>query len=791
MLTSNPIRRAVHYALLTSAAAAVMPSYAAEDAQIQEVVVTGTRITQPGTVSSSPITSISAADIEVYQTPEIEQILRTLPVTVAGDNSNVNNGTAGAATVNLRGLGAQRNLIMINGKRVTPFNFDGQVDTSIIPTALIERVDIVTGGASAVYGSDAIAGAINFVLKRDFEGIELTTDYSQYQEKDGDTRTASFTVGANVADGRGNVVLGMNYTDREGVQLGARPLGQLGIVTATGGGYGNFLQGVAPTAPPAGCGGPNAVSTTSGGSSTTLPTRVAIAGGAAIGQFNDSGNISANCSVFNFNPYNYYQTPQERYGGMVIGRFEVSEHAEAYARFGYSSTRVAQQVAPSGIFGSAFWTPVSNPLMNASARNTILTAFNNGRTAANPTVVTGGTFPNWRDLNSNGVVDAADDVRITYARRTVEFGPRRTEYDNDAFSLVMGVQGQFIGDWDYDLFGQYGESDRTLVSSGYVNVENAAAAVNVTSVGGVPTCRNGDPSCVPLNLFGGFGAITSAQAAYSSATGIERQEYDQTIIGASVSGPVSFVQIPFAENPLALSFGAEYREEFGTTLPDECLKLQPASCLGGRGGVTLPLAGGFEVKELFGEALLPVVNNVPGFQALDIELGYRYSDYIPTGVNRTYKYGLSWRPVDQLLVRAMKQRAARAPNVGELAAPLETALDNADSDPCSIANAAALAGNAQLTQLCISTGMSAGQVGVVQDLTAGQINSFQGTDLANLPKAEEADTLTVGFVWTPDSFLGLNNLLLSVDYYDIDIADVIGEFSTQEILDACYDGGVS
>jgi iron complex outermembrane receptor protein len=791
MSQSNSVRRAVRRALLSGAAAsfvAAIPAQA-QDANIQEIVVTGTRISVPGAESSSPILSVGAAEIESQLQPEVEKILRVLPITVAGDGQNANNGSAGAATVNLRGLGPQRNLVLINGKRATPYNYNGLVDTSTIPTALIERIDIVTGGASAVYGSDAIAGAINFVLRSDYEGVDLNYDMSQYDAKDGALRTASLTLGANMADGRGNVVLGINWSDRKPVKLGDRPLGQFGIDTETGANYQNYLDGVGATLPPAGCGGPNAVA--AGGSGTTLPTRVGIAGGGAIGQFREDGTIGSNCSLFNFNPYNYYQTPLERFGGSVLGRFELDEHAEVYARFGYSSTTVRTQVAPSGIFGSAFWTPLANSFIGAGARATIIDAFNAGRAGPNPVVSTGGELPNWRDVNGNNVVDVADDVRITYGRRTVEFGERSTVFDNNAFQFVVGTRGDLVDGWDYDVSLQYGESNRTSTFAGFTNVANAANAIDaVPDENGVLTCRNGDPTCVPLNLFGGFGAITREMAAYSSATAIEQQFYDQTIATASVSGPLPFAHIPWASSPIAVSFGAEYREERGETVPDECLKLAPSSCLGGAGGNTLPVAGGFDVKEIFGEAIIPVASDLPGMQSMDVELGYRHADYNLTGTNETYKYGLSWRPLDQLLVRAMKQRAARAPNVGELSSPQITALDNATRDPCSVANATNLAANASLRALCASTGMTAGQIGVVPNIVVGQINSFRGTDLQHLPNPEVADTLTLGLVWTPAvSFI--NNPVISLDYYEMDIQDVIGRFGAQEVLDACYVAGLA
>ncbi|HEY0943187.1 MAG TPA: TonB-dependent receptor [Steroidobacter sp.] len=790
MSTSKSIRRAVQWALWTGAASvtAFQSVHAAEDLDtIQEVVVTGTRISVPGAISSSPILSIGSDEIRLQQATEIEQVLRDLPITQVGDGSNVNNGSAGAATLNLRGLGPERNLILINGKRVTPFNYDGEVDTSVIPTALIERVDIVTGGASAVYGSDAIAGAVNFLMKRDFEGVDISTDFSQFDERDGDLRSVSLVMGANVADGRGNIVVGLNWTDRKAVMLGDRPLGQLGIETASGAGYQEFLNGQPPLAAPAGCGGPNSVQ--SGGSGTTLPTRVALFGGGALGQFREDGSLGANCSVFNFNPYNYYQTPLERFGGMVMGHFEMNEHAEAYARFGYTSTSVRTQVAPSGIFNTPFWTPMSNPLLDPTVRAGLLARFNDPaqdlarmRTAATATQA---APENWRDLNNNGIIDEADDVRLTYQRRTVEFGPRSTTYDNNSFSMLVGVRGQLFAGWDYDVFGQYGESERSNVSDGYANVTNIANALEaIPDANGNAVCRSGAPGCVPLNLFGGFGAITPDQVPYSSASAIEQQAYEQKIIGASVSGPIDAVQLPWAASPMAMSFGVEYREEYGTATPDLCWQTLPASCLGGAGGAILPIAGGFDVREVFGEVLLPVASDLPGVRSFDLEAGYRYSDYDPSGANRTYKYGFSYKPVDQVMFRVMKQRAARAPNVGELAAPNVTALDNASIDPCSVANAANI--TPELTALCVATGMDPGQVGVVQNIEAGQVNSFTGTDLNNLPKPEQADTFTVGVVWSPDFIPVVNNVLVSLDYYDIDIQDVIGEFGAQEVLDACY-----
>jgi iron complex outermembrane recepter protein len=786
---STAARRAARCAILTGAAAvaaASLPAYA-QDADVEDtIVVTGTRIVQPGVVSSSPIYSIGEEELQRQQEPEVEKILRLLPITVPGDNQNVNNGTQGASTVNLRGLGSQRNLILVNGKRAVPFNDDGEVDTSMIPLALIERIDIVTGGASAVYGSDAISGALNFILKDDFEGVDIQANTSQTAEKDGQDQYFAVTVGTNAADGRANIVLGLNYQEREEVLLGSRPLGELGIVTADGGGYEDFLAGRAPAAPVAGCGGPGSVAV--GGSTTTLPTRVAIAGGPGLGQFRDDGSLLGNCGVFNFNPFNFYQTPLERYNATVLADYELSDNIEVYSMFNYGKSKVKQQVAHSGIFGNTYFVPLANPLIGAQARGAMIAAAEAGRlggsvnVAGVPDPANPGDFlyNNWRDINSNGVVDPADELELSIRRRTVELGTRSEDYNSELFQITMGLRGDLSETWSYDASVQYGESNRVLLRQGYTNLTNVGNALRTTD--GI-TCENGDPTCVPLNVFGGFGSITPEMARYSGASALQQQDYEQFVATAYVTGAFEQLQLPGASAPVAFSLGVERRDERASLTPDECLKLAPDSCLGGAGGYLLPIDGGYTVDEIFAEALVPLLDGKRGAEGLDLKFGYRNSDYDPSGSDDTWKIGLNWRPVQSLLFRAMRQRAARAPNVDELASPRVSGLDNANLDPCSIGNAANI--TATLRARCLATGMSNAQVGTVEDNVAGQVNIFEGTDLANLPTIEQADTTTYGVVWTPE-IGNLQNPVFSLDYYDINIQNPIEEFTPQEILDACY-----
>jgi iron complex outermembrane recepter protein len=778
-------------------------------AEDEVVVVTGTRIQTPGTTSSSPITSVGAAELEFNQSSEVEKVLRDLPITVPGDGENTNNGTAGATTVNLRDLGAQRNLIMIDGKRVTPYNINGIVDISIVPSAMLERVDIVTGGASAVYGSDAISGAINFVLKRNFEGVEANYETSTTGVSDGRTHNASLAFGSALPDDRGNVAMAFSYAKRDGVQFGARDYGRVGVSTASGAGLGNT-----GAAEPANCSGPNTVPTTFGGSGTTVPARInSIPGNTGVGtgtqglQVTDNGGIGPFCNQFNFNPYNYYQTPQERFGGVAYGNYKISDTVEAYGRLMYSAINVRQQIAPSGVFaGTRVLLPLGNPFLSAAQQAELIARFTAGRApgATTPTVLTAASANpvagSWYDNNGNGVVDAADTVSVTVARRTIEFGERSTTYDNNAFQMVFGLRGTFFEDnsWNWDFSFQHGESDRTNVSAGYTNIESLKGAINSVSAasciaptggprggsaGGVQTA-----TCVPINLFGPAGSITPAQAAYSSASALEQQGYTQTVASASISGPLFGVQSPFADSPVMLALGAEYREEEGNTVPDECLKLAPSSCLGGAGGNTLPIVGGFSVEEFYGEAIIPLATGKAFAESLDVELGYRYSNFDPTGPSNSWKAGFNWAFTDSLRLRVMQQKAVRAPNVGELAAPLTSGLDNAVRDPCSTNQPTGSRSDA-LRALCVSTGMTANQVWNVPNIEAGQINIFSGTNLAALPEPEEADTTTIGLVFTPSFLPVLKRPVVSLDYYKIAIEGYIGELSAQEILDLCYTQG--
>lgn len=778
MFVTNKLSKSVQLALVFGVASPLFMSNAvaaqeqpAADDKVEKIQVTGSRIRSANAMSTSPISTIGEIEIKQQQQPEVERIVRALPSAVPGDGSNVNNGSGGAATINLRGLGRNRNLVLLNGRRLVPFNTSGHVDTSTIPTALIERIDLVTGGASAVYGSDAISGAMNIILKNDFEGVEIEGAHSRTAEADAFTKNMSLTLGGNFDDDKGNAVISVGWLDRDPLYFAQRKLGNYGITTSNGANLNNYLNGIVaarPSDPTCGSTAPDIVA--AGGSGTTVPARLLQNGGWA-GQFRDDGSLGGLCSSFNFNPYNVYQTPSTRYNVTGISRYNVNDETTVFANVNYASTSVETIIAPSGIFGTAVWLPLTNPFLTTSARNSLITR-SEGMKAD---LAAGGL---WRDLNNNGKVDLDDDLNVSVFRRTPELGPRTTGYNADQFQISTGVEGFLTDTWAYSLSGQHGITKRTNISNGYTNTQKVIDALQVDKNG----CRTA--GCVPLNVFGGYGTITKEMSDYISGSAFDRTNYQQRVVTGIIDGPLDSVVSPWAESPLAMSFGYEWRQEIAKYQADECYKV---GCLGGGGGASKPIDGTMNVNELFTEGKLALIEDGWMTDVLELEMGYRHANYNTIGDNGAWKLGLSWRINDELVFRFMNNSATRAPNAGELFAPVVRGLNNADIDPCSVANAANI--TADMRARCISTGMTASQVGVVSDIIVGQVNTFTGSDPKNLPEAEDASTTTIGVVWTPE-FESVKRVNLSVDFYDIYIDGYIGENTPQEVLNACYTGGV-
>ena len=614
-------------------------------------------------------------------------------------------------------------------------------------------------------------------------------------------------------------LFGGGRTQRGAILLADRTYGLFGVASSTGSGL-----GAPPPEPTPDCSGNTSFTTahSSGvGSTTAIPATLNLQSGNSY-QFRDDGSlVQGECARFNFNPFNYYQTPQERWQATTIARYDVSDNVELYARMTQSSNRSDFQIAPSGTFGTQFTIPVQNPFLDPNARTTIVNDLNAGAVSfvtqttaaiADCQANLGGTCdqetldaltaalaadPNGfnsagiQDIDGNGVFDQNDAFTSTARRRTLELGPRTGIFDTDYTQYVLGARGTIpMGSgWNYDVSYQRGESDFVETRDGFTNLGNLQLGIDTVdpdqciSVTGTVT---GAP-CTPINIFGPVGSITDAQrdSGYFIAIASDIRKVTQTVYHASIDGTIDQLSLPTADDGLSVAFGLERREETASSAPDECLKEAPASCQGGAGGNRLPIAGAYDVDEAFVEAIFPLIQGRTAFENLSIEAGYRFSDFSLQGETDTWKAGLSWEIVPGFRVRAMEQRAVRVANVGELFSPITTGLDNATLDPCSIGNPNPPAPGSTLFNLCVQTGMLPSQVGQVPDIISGQVNVFNGTNPAFLPEPEEATTRTLGFVWETD-LIPAAPMTISLDYYDIDIASYIDQPSGQEALDLCY-----
>jgi len=782
---ANLNNRSLRSALLLGAASAAALGLAApamaQDQSVETVVVTGSRIPQTGLYSTSPVTVVGSQEVQLQNAVNTEQLLNQLPQNIGGMNSGLDISSDGTANVSLRGLGARRTLVLVDGKRYVPSGIGGAVDLDAIPSGMIDHVEVVTGGASAVYGSDAVAGVVNILLKHDFEGVEMNGSYSAYPDyhMDGQTVDLNGLMGFSSGDGKGNVTMWGGYTHRQSIPQGTRKFGAAPLLSD---GTGGFFVGGSQTIPQGGfyiLNGPhgypvyNADHTARiGGGDGGFCYNYDPTGNASnpgIYKFSASGtaecdtvaqNRPAADDTFNYNPQQLNQTEQVRYNFGANGHYEVSKALDLYTRVMYSNTRVNTQIAS---------TPVATTL-KINADNPFLSAQEKDLLFGTPTPTA-----------------ATPDANLFLFKRALDFGPRRTEFTFDSFEMVVGAKGDLGGGWNYDVSAQYGKTESQQWSTGYVSNQHFRDSIRVVDDGsGGYACK--DPTgtgCTPYNIFNldpaAPGQISPGVLAYDGVNFAELTQVIETDIQGSVAGDLGSmgVQSPWAKDPVAVSVGAEYRQEQGFVRPDATLSQGDAA---GLSGAVPPVSGAFNVKEGFAEVKIPVIEGMPFAEDVELEGAYRYSSYSNAGTTSTYKYGGSWAPTDDFKLRALWQRAVRAPNIGELFSPQSIGLDSGD-DPCKASNNPI--GNVEA--LCVATGAHPGQG---QTCNSGQCNVLIGGN-PNL-KPEVADTKTFGVVFTPTFIDGLT---ATVDYYDIKVTGAVGVAggSPQGVLDSCYKplGGIT
>ncbi|GFE80391.1 TonB-dependent receptor [Steroidobacter agaridevorans] len=746
-------------AVFTAGAAsgqAAEPASTAATEEVEELVVTGSRISRPDYSSSSPIVTFGEAAITQTGTVNIENALNQLPQFVQGQTQSTIGAVAlaGRASLNLRGLGEQRNLVLLDGRRLPLSNANAVVDVNLIPQFILEGVETITGGASAVYGSDAMSGVVNFKTKRRVDGVQIDLRSGISDRGDANTTDVGITAGFQIEEGRGNVMLSAGYTDRDVLFGKDRDFYQLGVLSSF------IANGTYVPSP------------------TNLPTQAAlntvfaqygVAPGAVLNSrslgVNDDGSLFGQIGVINYKgptteyfsttgnnvrqPVTYQEyivNPMERKSFFGKFDYDVTEHIEAYGQFLYNRTTATGQVGWTPTLYVVPTVPVTNPFIPNDLR-TILAS------RPNPT---------------------AD---FTINQRFMGLEARAFPSDFTVGQYIFGVRGDLpFKDWQWDIYGSYDSTD--LVETQDKAILNSRMRTLLYAAdGGASICAGG------FNPFG-FGNSTNVSQECREYLEAETHDYTQltqTIFEASVKG--SLFAMPAGD--LKFAFTLDTRENKFEFDPDPSREnLDIIGTL-----QTYPADGSSDVKEAALELLVPLLKDKAFAHRLDLNLGFRVSDYDVSGRVETYKADGLWEPFRGFSFRGGFEHAIRAPNIGELynrlGAQAQIGSPPGQGDPCDVRSSARTGANgAAVRALCVATGVP-GQIADTYQYTTVAIGVINSGNTELTP--EEADTITFGAVWRPAFDAPLfSDVSISVDYYDIDITDVIGPVSGGTALSKCY-----
>jgi outer membrane receptor protein involved in Fe transport len=734
--------------------------------KIERVEVTGSRLPSPTLESVSPVNVISAQDIKWDGITNTSDIINQLPSAFADYGSNLSNGATGTSTVNLRNLGSSRTLVLIDGKRVPAGSPQfWATDINAIPAPLIQRIEVLTGGASAVYGSDAIAGVVNFIMNDHFEGVQVqwngngynhqqngsygnladraATNPAQYQVPGdqgfiGYTQDANILIGGNFANGKGNATLFMSYRH-------SNPITQDHYNYSACAFSSTKATATKPSTLTCGGSGTNATGYFYNTKTGDIFTIADAAGNVRPFTSND---------LYNFAPTNYYQRPQTTYGFNAFTHYDVFPMMRVYGEFDFSSNQTIAQIAPGGEFFSKAYTFNNNdPLLSQSFKD----AFGITATSPSPPIYIG--------------------------RRNVEGGGRYQDITLQDYRYVLGAKGGVLDDtWNYNFWWQSGRNTLTQVQGNYFDKTKIARSLNVVSdpVTGKPTCASvldgTDKNCVPWDIFH-LGGVTQAALDYLNTPGFSNGYTSQSVIGLQFDSDLGAAygwRTPWSKDGAAVAFGFERRVEKLNFAADDVLK---SANLSGGGGAVPNVSGQYTVKEAYVEARLPIIEQMPGAYLLSINGSYRYSDYSIDQTTNSYGLGVEWAPVKDYKLRGTYQQAVRAPNIIELFTPQGLNLFNMANDPCAGPTpSATLAG-------CVRSGLDPSKYGSPGlKSPAGQYNFLQGGN-ANLAP-ETANTYTVGLVMTP-----WTQFSATIDYWNIKLKDQISIIPSAQALTSCVTDG--
>ncbi|KTE02418.1 TonB-dependent receptor [Sphingopyxis sp. H038] len=724
-----------------------------------DIIVTGSRLQRTDLTAPSPITVVGQEDVQLSGNLTLEKTMNEFPQLASGNTSTVNNGGgAGVLTANLRGLGETRTLTLVNGRRFIPANSNGSVDLTSIPDALIKRVEVITGGASAVYGSDAIAGAVNFILDDSFEGLQMSAQAGISDRGDAASKKIDITFGADLGGGRGNVAISGAWAKQDPITQADRPFGRVPLAEINGqlvySGSGN----IPGTRVPLSQAQRNAlvgVNLTPSGPCTSITGIRFGAGGTPLPYCQPE-------DTYNYAPFNLLQRPLERINFSALAHYDVTDHITAYAEAFFVNARNNSKLAPDSF----------TPVTPGAASSTLLV----------PNYATSASLsPAVRDffINNRALFDADGDgtaAVVGGGRRADELGTRDSFFERQSYAITTGLRGDFdVGkhSWRWDAFYQYLRNRTDTRAEGVINQTRLSLGLDsIVNGSGQVVCRSGVPGCVPVSIFG-LGSISPQAGVYLTPPRTSHDIFERQVAGASLSG--TLFDLP--AGPVAVAVGVEYRKDSYQSTPS-------AMDLNKEYGAASnnALAGSFDVKEIFGEIRIPILSDTPFFDTLAIEGAARYSDYSTVGGVFTWKAGGEWAPVSWVRIRGAYNSAIRAPNINELFSAVGQGFTGG-TDPCARPN---LTGtdprSQQLRDFCVAQGVPAGDIATFTQATLGLTQETGGNP--NLTE-EKSKTYTIGAVISPPFIPRLN---ITVDYFNVEVKGAITTINAQQTLNDCYTG---
>ncbi|ROQ23397.1 TonB-dependent receptor domain-containing protein [Gallaecimonas pentaromativorans] len=761
MFTTSKLSQSVRLALsvgallsFSSTAFAAEESADSETKNVERIEVTGSRIPQSANVvSSSPISQVTAEEFKLSGTVRVEDLINDLPQVFAGQASTDSNGATGTATISLRGLGSQRTLVLINGRRMvmgSPLAGGIAADLNQIPVQLVKKVELLTGGASATYGSDAVAGVVNFIMDDEFEGVKVNYQHSFYDHhndsgndiaqanldsgfplapsniRDGHSNDFSIVMGGNLDGGKGNITVYATHRNIEAVTQNNRDIS----ACALRGHAGDWS-----------CGG-----------SGTTPDAYVFTNDGSLDAFVDNGQfVPYDGRVYNYGPLNYFQRPDEQTTMGAFAHYTINDYLEFYSELGYMKDTSVAQIAQSGAFFVDTTFNCSNPLLTAAQYQVACAD---------------------RGLGVN------DSFDVTIAKRNVEGGPRQDDLQHINQRFVFGARGIINDDWNYDVSFNYGNVNMTEVYQNDMSNKAIANALNVIAdpVTGQAVCAGNDPDCVPWDIYNPQN-ITQDQLDYLTLPLYSKGETVLREFNAYTTGDLTNygIKTPWATLGPQVLLGYTHRSESLSFDPDKGYESGDGA---GQGGPATAVDGSLTVDEYYTEVRVPLVEDVPFADNLNLDLGYRYSDYSTNINTNTYKVALGWDINSQIKLRGSYQKASRHANIRELYVSTGLALFDLDEDPCSGDTPSAT------LEQCARTGVTAAQYGNIMNNPAGQFNYLQGGNPDLQP--ERSKTVSFGFVYRPSWLDGLD---FTVDYFDIDVKDAISNVPPSFIIDQCLATG--